>query len=87
MLRYANIAFYNDIIPQIGTVSSAHVTRGGRGGVRCCLTWGYEGAYGSVRRQVKAWKAERREGREVFVPLVSEPGEAFQFDWTALPRE
>jgi hypothetical protein len=51
------------------------------------LTWGYEGAYGSVRRQVKAWKAERREGREVFVPLVSEPGEAFQFDWTALPRE
>jgi len=44
---------------------------------------GYEGGYDSVRRQVKAWKAERRPVTHVFIPLSFEPGEAFQFDWSA----
>jgi len=42
---------------------------------------GYQGAYDSVRRQVQAWKAERRPITDVFIPLRFEPGEAFQFDW------
>jgi len=44
---------------------------------------GYEGAYDSVRRQVKQWKAGHTGAREVFIPLCFEPGEAFQFDWGA----
>jgi transposase len=43
---------------------------------------GYQGAYDSVRRYVKAWKAERRAISDVFIPLSFEPGEAFQFDWS-----
>ncbi|HET90757.1 MAG TPA: IS21 family transposase [Chloroflexi bacterium] len=42
---------------------------------------GYEGAYDSVRRHTKAWRAGRRPISEVFIPLRFEPGEAFQFDW------
>ena len=42
---------------------------------------GYQGAYDSVRREVKAWKAEHRGSGEVFIPLQFAPGEAFQFDW------
>jgi transposase len=42
---------------------------------------GYQGAYDSVRRQVRDWKAERRGSSEVFIPLHFAPGEAFQFDW------
>jgi transposase len=44
---------------------------------------GYAGGYDSVRRQVRAWKAERRSVGDVFIPLCFEPGEAFQFDWSA----
>jgi transposase len=43
---------------------------------------GYAGAYDSVRRQVKAWKAALRPLSEVFIPLRFAPGEAFQFDWS-----
>jgi transposase len=43
---------------------------------------GYQGAYDSVRRHVKAWNAERRALSDVFIPLSFEPGEAFQFDWS-----
>jgi transposase len=48
---------------------------------------GYEGAYGRVASFVREWKADRlREqqtsGRGVYVPLVFQPGEAFQFDWS-----
>jgi transposase len=44
---------------------------------------GYEGGYDSVRRFVKRWKGEHRGVKgEVFIPLVFEPGEAFQFDWS-----
>jgi transposase len=42
---------------------------------------GYQGAYNSVCRHAKAWKAGRRPISDVFIPLRFEPGEAFQFDW------
>jgi transposase len=48
---------------------------------------GFTGSYGRVAAFARAWKAERsREqhtaGRSAFVPLVFQPGEAFQFDWS-----
>ena len=46
-------------------------------------TEGYTGSYDSVRRHVRDWK--RRQSQlpaEVYIPLVFEPGEAFQFDWS-----
>ena len=48
---------------------------------------GFDGSYGRVAAFVRDWKADRlREqqssGRGVFVPLVFQPGEAFQFDWS-----
>ena len=48
---------------------------------------GYEGSYNRVAAFVRDWKADRlREqqmsGRGTYVPLVFEPGEAFQFDWS-----
>jgi transposase len=48
---------------------------------------GYDGSYGRVAAFVRAWKADRRRdaqtsGRGTFVPLVFQPGEAFQFDWS-----
>jgi len=43
---------------------------------------GYGGAYDSVRRHVKAWKGERRDFSDLFIPLSFDPGEAFQFDWS-----
>ena len=44
---------------------------------------GYQGAYNSVCRHAKAWKAGRRPISDVFIPLRFEPAEAFQFDWSA----
>ena len=51
------------------------------------VAFGYEGSYGRVAAFARAWKAEwQREqqtsGRGTFVPLVFQPGEAFQFDWS-----
>jgi len=45
---------------------------------------GYRGAYDSVQRFVKQWKAKRNGSsvKEAFVPLVFSPGEACQFDWS-----
>ena len=48
---------------------------------------GYEGSYERVAAFVRAWKTGRQQeqqtsGRGTFVPLVFEPGEAFQFDWS-----
>jgi transposase len=48
---------------------------------------GYNGSYGRVAAFARAWKAERQReqqmtGRGTFVPLVFQPGEAFQFDWS-----
>jgi hypothetical protein len=51
------------------------------------LSLGYEGSYGRVAAFAREWKADlQRElqttGRETFVPLSFDPGEAFQFDWS-----
>jgi transposase len=48
---------------------------------------GYDGSYGRVAAFVRTWKADRQRdaqtsGRGTFVPLVFQPGEAFQFDWS-----
>jgi transposase len=45
---------------------------------------GYGGAYDSVQRFVKAWKAEHigANAKQAFVPLVFSPGEVCQFDWS-----
>ncbi len=44
---------------------------------------GYRGAYDSVRRFVKAWRAEHQHTpNDTYIPLVFDPGEAFQFDWS-----
>jgi hypothetical protein len=48
---------------------------------------GYDGSYGRVAAFVRAWKADcqralQTTGRGVFVPLVFQPGDAFQFDWS-----
>lgn len=51
------------------------------------VTMGYQGSYGRVAAFARRWKEERQReqntaGRDVFVPLVFEPGEVFQFDWS-----
>ncbi len=44
---------------------------------------GYRGSYDSVRRYVKSWRASHGHVPvQAHVPLVFEPGEAFQFDWS-----
>jgi transposase len=48
---------------------------------------GYEGSYGRVAAFAREWVADRQRalqttGRGVFVPLVFQPGDAFQFDWS-----
>jgi len=46
---------------------------------------GYAGAYDSVRRFVKQWKAENKDTQtpqQAFVPLAFKPGEVCQFDWS-----
>ena len=48
---------------------------------------GYTGSYDRVAAFARAWRQQRREaelkaGKDVYVPLVFSPGEAFQFDWS-----
>ena len=46
---------------------------------------GYQGAYDSIQRFVKQWKLDHRQTpstRQAFVPLVFQPGEVCQFDWS-----
>ncbi len=45
---------------------------------------GYRGAYDSIQRLVKRWKAEQfgPSITQAFVPLVFAPGEVCQFDWS-----
>ena len=45
---------------------------------------GYEGGYDAVRRYAKAWRRRRRLllPSEAYVPLIFDPGEACQFDWS-----
>jgi transposase len=46
---------------------------------------GYQGAYDSIQRFVKQWKANRKGSPSVtqaFIPLAFQPGEVCQFDWS-----
>jgi len=44
---------------------------------------GYAGAYDSVQRFVRHWKAEKRPSlTQAFVPLSFLPGAKYQFDWS-----
>ncbi len=44
---------------------------------------GYTGSYDSVRRHVREWREQKSSNvSEVYIPLVFDPGEAFQFDWS-----
>lgn len=45
---------------------------------------GYSGAYDSVQRFVKRWKSTNHGPKltEAFVPLLFQPGDACQFDWS-----
>lgn len=45
---------------------------------------GYRGAYDSVQRYVRQWKAEHHgcSAKQAFVPLAFSPGEVCQFDWS-----
>jgi len=48
---------------------------------------GYDGSYERVAAFARAWRddrhrAEQTTGRGTFVPLIFQPGEAFQFDWS-----
>lgn len=44
---------------------------------------GYTGTYDSVQRFVRSWRREQQTlSTKAFVPLIFDPGEAFQFDWS-----
>jgi len=48
---------------------------------------GFDGSYDRVAAFARSWKADRQRdaqtsGRGIFVPLVFQSGEAFQFDWS-----
>lgn len=48
---------------------------------------GYDGSYERVAAFVRTWKGDRQRAQQTtdrgtFVPLVFQPGEAFQFDWS-----
>src|SRR5690606_29278198 len=51
------------------------------------VSLGYEGSYNRVAAFARKWKADRQReqqtaGRGIFVPLVFQPGAAFQCDWS-----
>ena len=45
---------------------------------------GYEGGYDAVRRYARVWRRRHRllSSSEAYVPLIFDPGEAYQFDWS-----
>ena len=45
---------------------------------------GYGGGYDAVRRYAGAWRRRRRSlsPSQAYVPLIFDPGEAYQFDWS-----
>jgi len=48
---------------------------------------GFDGSYNRAAAFARAWKADRlrdrrASGRGTFVPLLFQPGEAFQFEWS-----
>jgi transposase len=51
------------------------------------LKLGYDGSYNRVAAFARRWRTElqyeqQTSGRGTFVPLMFQPGEAFQFDWS-----
>lgn len=48
----------------------------------CLQCEGYEGAYDSVVRFVRAYRQSPTQPCDAFVPLSFDPGEAYQFDWS-----
>ena len=44
---------------------------------------GYEGGYDAVRRYATSWRRRHsKSGSRAYVPLIFDPGEAYQFDWS-----
>ena len=45
---------------------------------------GYGGGYDAVRRYARVWRRRHRllSSSEAYVPLIFDPGEAYQFDWS-----
>ena len=44
---------------------------------------GYDGGYDAVRRYAMSWRWRRSgSGSQAYVPLIFDPGEAYQFDWS-----
>ena len=46
---------------------------------------GFDGSYDAVRRYAAGWRLKRRRGvadAPSFIPLMFQPGEAYQFDWS-----
>ena len=47
---------------------------------------GFDGSYDAVRRYARRWAEARRkdpgDGAPAFIPLLFQPGEAYQFDWS-----
>lgn len=44
---------------------------------------GYDGGYDTVRRYARAWQGRQESTADgAFVPLIFDPGEAYQFDWS-----
>ena len=50
------------------------------------LREGFEGSYDAARRYAARWKTALRkdagDGAPAFIPLLFQPGEAYQFDWS-----
>ena len=42
---------------------------------------GYDGGYDAVRRYAASWRRSSS-GSQAYVPLIFDPGEAYQFDWS-----
>ena len=43
---------------------------------------GYQGAYDSVVRHVRVFQQSPSRPSDAYIPLSSDPGEAYQFDWS-----
>ena len=44
---------------------------------------GYDGGYDSVRRHARTWRIRHDKNKAAaFIPLILDPGEACQFDWS-----
>ena len=44
---------------------------------------GYDGGYASICRYAKKWRvAHGKQQAQAFIPLIFDPGEAYQFDWS-----